>query len=249
MNDVSHPSTLFPPTQSQTSIVDSYSYHIEIMADGNNRQGHKREAEPEIDHEKSAPPSKTTKLDANIVEVVPPLNKANLGGTALEYFTDPYFYSNKGIRDVFMAISNTNFKNENPFLGRTLAEFFEEAWRQEELLSKDPESFLRDNFPLCIYTAILKTFKKWKEENNKGTKPDWVMNFDRIVDVDFQIEESKLSHSHDLECFSKCMDEVFEWHTNPKGLFVAPYFCFVQSSGMGKTKSCTSTRKRHSSAI
>ena len=197
-------------------------------------QSNKREAKHEIDSENPPPPAKRAPVEDASVDVVPPLNKVNLGEGALKYFNNLYFYNNnEAVRDAFLMVLKVT---ETPLVAWTLNQFFEEAWRHEETLVKDPESFLRDNFPLCQYAAILKTYKNWKKETNKCSKPEWVMNFERIVNVDFQIVESKLSHKYDLKCFTKRMVEVFEWHTNPKGVYAAPYFCFVQSSGMGKTK-------------
>jgi hypothetical protein len=59
-----------------------------------------------------------------------------------------------------------------------------------------------------------------------------------MVDVDFQIKDSNLSHTYDLECFSNRVDDLIRCHENEEERmkYVAPYFCFVQSSGMGKTK-------------
>ena len=61
----------------------------------------------------------------------------------------------------------------------------------------------------------------------------------------FRLKNSNLSHTHDLDCFSNRVDSLFEAHKADNyrhvdvplmDKYVAPYFCFVQSSGMGKTK-------------
>ena len=56
--------------------------------------------------------------------------------------------------------------------------------------------------------------------------------------MDFQIANTTLSHQYDLECFSKRVDHLFDCHENEeeRKKYGVPYFCFVQSSGMGKTK-------------
>lgn len=59
--------------------------------------------------------------------------------------------------------------------------------------------------------------------------------------VDYEITNTKLSHTADLEALCERIEEAFKWYdTPPKGEvlpeFVAPYFPIIQSSGMGKTK-------------
>jgi hypothetical protein len=63
----------------------------------------------------------------------------------------------------------------------------------------------------------------------------------RMVPVDYKIADSELSHLADLEALRTRVLETFDWYkpvTPPKKgpTFVAPYFPFIQSSGMGKTK-------------
>ncbi|KAG7355319.1 hypothetical protein IV203_004675 [Nitzschia inconspicua] len=63
----------------------------------------------------------------------------------------------------------------------------------------------------------------------------------RPVYVDYKITESDLSHDCDLLSFAKHVETLAtEYWNNSKSNesppFVAPYFCFIQSSGMGKTK-------------
>jgi hypothetical protein len=60
----------------------------------------------------------------------------------------------------------------------------------------------------------------------------------RMVAVDYKIVSTALSHTYDLRCFRKKVvgvaKEWDKWKNHEK--YIAPYFCFVQSSGMGKTK-------------
>ena len=60
----------------------------------------------------------------------------------------------------------------------------------------------------------------------------------RMVNVDFQIKDSTLSHTYDLVCFSEHVDGLFRLYMdgNTRETYFGPYFCFVQSSGMGQTK-------------
>jgi hypothetical protein len=65
---------------------------------------------------------------------------------------------------------------------------------------------------------------------------------ERIADVDFHIRDTPLSHSFDVEAFVRQVKatrrtwEKYRDHREAKERYDAPYFCFVQSSGMGKTK-------------
>ena len=198
-----------------------------------NRKSDKREAEREMDHEPPPPPAKRTIVeDKHHEEIVPP-SLDNPDVVAAVFFCHKYFFENLDDLDSFLSTRPNSTAGK--VLQKSVKELFEEAWQQEDNLGKDPEIYL-SRIPHCTRTHVLQVYKKWKIDNNKGSALDWVMNFERIVNVDFQIVESKLCHVYDLECFSKRVDEVFEWHTNPEGLYRAPYFCFVQSSGMGKTK-------------
>ena len=95
-----------------------------------------------------------------------------------------------------------------------------------------------ENISGCDADTVIKDFYKWKKETRGSSKNDWVPKFRQMVSVDFQIQGAALFHRYDLQCFSERMDHVFQWHTDMqmKRQYVAPYFCFVQSSGMGKTK-------------
>jgi hypothetical protein len=62
----------------------------------------------------------------------------------------------------------------------------------------------------------------------------------RIVDVDYEIENSKLKSNFELVEFGTRVDGLFEWYgpqqEKVRKTFLSPYFPVVQSSGMGKTK-------------
>jgi hypothetical protein len=65
---------------------------------------------------------------------------------------------------------------------------------------------------------------------------------ERIADVDFHIRDTPLSHAFDVEAFVRRAQttqttwENYRDNREDKERYDAPYFCFVQSSGMGKTK-------------
>jgi hypothetical protein len=58
----------------------------------------------------------------------------------------------------------------------------------------------------------------------------------RLVPVDYEISDSKLSHDADLKALLERVDETFAWYNPGPRTYVAPYFPMIQSSGMGKTK-------------
>jgi hypothetical protein len=60
----------------------------------------------------------------------------------------------------------------------------------------------------------------------------------RMVPVDYQIADTDLQYTFDLdEIREKIKLVAREWHDNKQNKkYIAPYFCFIQSSGMGKTK-------------
>eukprot|EP00980_Cylindrotheca_fusiformis_P020367 scaffold7395_cov73-Cylindrotheca_fusiformis.AAC.1 len=64
----------------------------------------------------------------------------------------------------------------------------------------------------------------------------------RIISISYKIAETNLDYKVDLNLFQKYVDYVFDEYYNAKddadeaNRFLAPYFPFVQSSGMGKTK-------------
>jgi hypothetical protein len=64
----------------------------------------------------------------------------------------------------------------------------------------------------------------------------------RIVPVNYHISDTELKHKFDLNQFVEHIQSVAtEWNAtkdtnNPNEKYIAPYFCFIQSSGMGKTK-------------
>jgi hypothetical protein len=59
-----------------------------------------------------------------------------------------------------------------------------------------------------------------------------------IVSADYEIANSALSHTADLDSLLQRVEDTFMWYSDwqyPKK-FVGPYFPMIQSSGMGKTK-------------
>ncbi|KAG7339802.1 hypothetical protein IV203_025483 [Nitzschia inconspicua] len=75
---------------------------------------------------------------------------------------------------------------------------------------------------------------------------------ERIISVDYQITNTKLSHDYDLVSFVKHVETLATeyWNDNitlnETPPYVAPYFCLIQSSGMGKTKLLYEYRKNYS---
>ncbi|MEL7196588.1 MAG: hypothetical protein AAFO96_29460, partial [Bacteroidota bacterium] len=58
--------------------------------------------------------------------------------------------------------------------------------------------------------------------------------------------ETQLVHDFDFHAFRERVDELFKWHDDESltRKYCAPYFAFIQSSGMGKTKLFAECRSR-----
>ena len=163
---------------------------------------------------------------------LPPFPSKDSNATAFDYFNQPYFFVSKSFLACFQEMG------ERKVLSTTLDEFFRTVWDTYKDDFYGPANFFMDNMVGCNDKAVFEAFNVWKEANDVGDDCLEVANLPRLVSVDFRIKDSKLSHTYDLECFSKSLDHVFQCHENDKERdnYVAPYFCFVQSSGMGKTK-------------
>lgn len=60
---------------------------------------------------------------------------------------------------------------------------------------------------------------------------------ERMVAVDYHIKDSDLTHLHDVNEFARKIKDVADtWKSKDGDRYIAPYFPFIQSSGMGKTK-------------
>ena len=115
--------------------------------------------------------------------------------------------------------------------------FFRTVWDTYKDDFYGPALFLVENMNGCEYKHVFEAFNVWKEANDVGDDCLEVANLRRLVKMDFRIKDSNLFHTYDLEYFSKRLDYVFQCHENAEERenYVAPYLCFVQSSGMGKT--------------
>jgi hypothetical protein len=159
--------------------------------------------------------------------------------TVFEYFNDIEFFENERHRSIFVNWFNDLDEVKKIMLIKKTREFFR-IGRQKERVDggRVLEKFLRDHTYICKEEEVLAAYVRWKRDNGICLDNNHVNNGPRLVDVDFQIANTTLSHQYDLECFSKRVDHLFECHENEqeRAKYVAPYFCFVQSSGMGKTK-------------
>ena len=125
----------------------------------------------------------------------------------------------------------------------TLDKFFHRALEVEKTLGERKQVlYFTNNIVACKSDAVLEAYNEWKEQHGHGDPP-------RISTMDFQIAKSKLSHKYDLECFANRVDHVIKCHENviERAKYVGPYFCFVQSSGMGKTKLLYEYKKKRMS--
>jgi hypothetical protein len=129
------------------------------------------------------------------------------------------------------------------------------CYRGLEPVTSQPESLLvamfwnlavwSNQYDLTLY-AIQSIINDFLQRVSKSTSRKDAKSLlalpERIADVDFHIRDTPLSHSFDVEAFVRQVKatrttwEKYRDHREAKERYNAPYFCFVQSSGMGKTK-------------
>lgn len=163
----------------------------------------------------------------------------------ISYFSDPQkdgsykFFRDEEEMGSFTLLLNTSPRIKS-FLTRTVKAFYGMALKDRSLNDGELKSFFSDTIPRCNQEAVLADYKEWKRIfNHDSTQSDTTSNLPRVVKADFMIKKTQLSHNCDLESFSKHVDLLFDWYNHdPQSQpeYVGPYFCFVQSSGMGKTK-------------
>jgi hypothetical protein len=169
---------------------------------------------------------------------LPPLTNSATQ-TALDYFNHPYFFKWIEDRIYFKNRLFTLDDDEQKILTVTLDEYFRHALEIENTKGgKELYSYFTLSIIACIVNAVQEAYEEWKEQHGIGTNATRLSDPPRISNMDFQITNSTLSHTHDLDCFTTRVNHVIECHENKieRRKYVAPYFCFVQSSGMGKTK-------------
>jgi hypothetical protein len=193
-------------------------------------------------------------------KVLPPLK--DLNQSAKHYFNHLYFFKNEADRREFEIRfdSMVDDDKEKKYLLESLEAFFQRAQKREKNNVNALEGamdFLGDCIHGCKFDRVREAYKTWKEKQEEVT---------RMVSVDFEIAKRKLSHFHDLERFTDALEDVFKWfdedgvsmkkrdvvsppkkrrrvfpskkerRASPPKKMLGPYLCFVQSSGMGKTK-------------
>jgi hypothetical protein len=181
-------------------------------------------------------PDKGNNDDADKDDVLPPFPSKDSNATAFDYFNQSYFFRDERDREFFASAFGYRTKEKQKVLTATLDEFFQNVWDTHKDDVRGQTTFLLDNLCLVKYEAVMEAYNVWKETNDIGDDYLEVANLRRLVNVDFRIKDSKLSHTYDLECFSNRLDHVFDCQERETKTYLAPYFCFVQSSGMGKTK-------------
>jgi len=100
-------------------------------------------------------------------------------------------------------------------------------------------SEFREHFDRSLSKEIaLQLHNAYKDFISKNGQPEKTNTSQerQFVGIAYQIPKSKMSHSFDVEYFADAVSHVFTKYYTTPGDYVAPYFVFVQSSGMGKTK-------------
>ena len=167
---------------------------------------------------------------------LPPLT--DLKQSVAVYFNNRYFFENEVFQDNFMAAISSRNTETQLVLKESLEAFFQKAHDRENVNGNVvATTFLMNTIHGCRGDRVYEAYARWKEENDIGNK-DNDGDLPRMVSVGFQIKDTELSHTYDLRCFSTHVNGLFNMYcddTERKRL-LGPYFCFVQSSGMGKTK-------------
>ena len=165
---------------------------------------------------------------------------------ASDYFKDQRFFINEKKKNTFVeGLDDFEPQEDEPNALdlRTLKvhEFYEKA---SELYKNDDDKltiFFVDNISACMRKVVLADYHQWRKVAGMQS-PDPP----RMVSVGFKIQDTELSHTVDLDCFAEKVEKLFKWwdekDDDPNKL-VGPYLCFVQSSGMGKTKLMYEYRK------
>ncbi|CAJ1931025.1 unnamed protein product, partial [Cylindrotheca closterium] len=95
-----------------------------------------------------------------------------------------------------------------------------------------------------LYAVCMKVLEEYYKRTKEQARSPTVLSEsnDRMVPVNYLISKTELSHSYDVHKFVLQAERVAKWFdasndsVNPSDYEDAPYFCVVQSSGMGKTK-------------
>ena len=99
--------------------------------------------------------------------------------------------------------------------GKTVDEVYTKAW---ELCKNngDLKAYLLETISSCKrhkqYSKTL-TNKEWKKATRFG---DLDANIRRMVGVGCKIQDTKLSHNYDLDCFATRIQEFFQWWVKKK---------------------------------
>jgi hypothetical protein len=112
--------------------------------------------------------------------------------------------------------------------------------RQREGIEVTTTNFLRRSLNISVKPSVFSTAVD--SLLTELSSLNVVSADSRIVPVDYHISDTNLRYKFDLDKFVEQIQSVTdEWDAtkdteNIEEKYIAPYFCFIQSSGMGKTK-------------
>ena len=95
-------------------------------------------------------------------------------------------------------------------LNSTVEDFYASALAKYDTNIEGIESFFFKIIHGCNVEAVLKDFDEWKDFKGFNRKGDWLKAMKRLVAANFQIKGTALSHTYDLDSFSKRRDELFD---------------------------------------
>lgn len=85
----------------------------------------------------------------------------------------------------------------------TVNSFYDEARNKWSQNDDELMCFFIRNIMGCDRYAVLEDYKEWKTIFGYDTPSDIISNLPRLVEADFKIQDTKLSHKYDLKSFFK----------------------------------------------
>jgi hypothetical protein len=160
---------------------------------------------------------------------------------AFDYFNDPSLFQDDDDENneygTHFYNRFTSDRNQQLFQNRTIGEFFAVVHEKMEKEGKNAFAVLESYYlrNKALFKAVA-DYDQWMEEIAENR---------RLTSADFGITTHALAHNFDLKLFEEQINDVFNWYkvdqrsrSSKDATYkkVGPYLCFVQSSGMGKTK-------------
>mmetsp|Transcript_10610 Transcript_10610/g.16193 ORF Transcript_10610/g.16193 Transcript_10610/m.16193 type:complete len:341 (+) Transcript_10610:116-1138(+) len=132
-------------------------------------------------------------------------------------------------------LSATNKKNISDAICKDILNPCKHDWAAVAANASLATTFKGISFenPNCLkgHDKLAKNFIEFTKQAEVSTERSF-------VGISYRVKEKELSHQFDVDNFASSVEHVFSkfYKDDDAGEYIAPYFVFVQSSGMGKTK-------------